>query len=389
MGFAEESGYTPTTIDAMMLSVMDNLNTQFGTTYTQESFVGTNFYKYFYALLQRLQENEVKTSEVFAKLQDYIELTNERISRPVVTNAGIIEKFETEGYVASVKQPIEAEAGEIHICVDADDGDHASGTVEITNYANLIDGTDDTVTVGATAFTAQSGPESAGDPTFQASGSNTETAASLAAQINAHATAGALVRANAFGTKVKIRALNGGTGGNSIVLTYQQLGSGTGATVTGAGTLEDGTTNADYGDIKDAICEIIKDSTVAGCVTQGLESEAIVLSNGQSFDFKFNLPNKIDTLLKLTLTLSENNQVVVDSPEDVKTALIANIDERYSLGKNFEPQKYFSIIDAPWCSQVLLEYSFDDGDTWSSEVYDANYDDLFEYPLENITVVEE
>jgi hypothetical protein len=389
MGFASESGYTPSTIQTMMLSVMANINTQFGTSYTAETFVGTNFYKYFYALMQKAQENEVKASEIFLKLQDYIELTNERISRPVVTNPGVIEKLSTEGWVASVKQPSEAEAGEIHICVDADDGDHAAGDVVITSFANLIDGTDDTVTIGATAFTAQSGAATPGDATFQAATSNEATATSLAAQINAHATAGALVRANAFGAMVRLRALAGGTAGNSVVLTYQQLGTGIGATVTGSGTLEGGTASATYEDDREAICEIIKDSTVAGCVTQGTETEAIVLTNGQSFDFKYFLPNKIDALLRLTLTLSENNQVVIDSPEDVKAALIANIDAKYNLGRNFEPQKYFSVVDAPWCSQVLLEYSLDDGTTWLSAVYDAEFDDLFLYPLLNISVVEE
>lgn len=389
MGFAEESGYTPVSIETMMLSVMANVNTQFGTTYTAETFVGTNFYKFFYALLQRLQENEVKTSEVFEKLQDYITLMNESISNPVVTNPGLIEKLDEEGYLASVKEPTEAQAGEIHICVDVDDGDHASGRVTITSYANLVDGTDDTVTIGATAFTAQSGAATPGDATFQAATSNALTAISLAAQINAHATASTVVYAEAFGDTVFVRALSGGTAGNSIVFTYQQLGSGIGATVTGSGTLEDGTASATYAAAKLAICTIIKNSTVAGCVTQGTESETIALSNGQSFDFKFYLPFKIPTMLKLTTTLSENNQVVIDSPEEVKTALLENIAERYQLGLNFEPQKYFSVVDAPWCSQVLLEYSLDGGTTWLTAVYDAPFNYLLDVSLANTTLVEE
>ena len=38
--------------------------------------IGTNFYKYFYALAQRIQTNEIKTSEIFLKLQDYFKYTN-------------------------------------------------------------------------------------------------------------------------------------------------------------------------------------------------------------------------------------------------------------------------------------------------------------------------
>lgn len=396
MGFASESGYTPASVETILLSIMANINTQFGTTYTAESFVGTNFYKYAYALAQRMQEQEVKTSEIFAYLQDYFNITNERISRPVVTNPGLIEKLaeptdlNENGYVASVKKPIDADAGKVYICVDADDGEHASGLVTITSYANLVSGTDDVVTVGATAFTAQSGAATPGTGTFQAATSNTATATSLAAQINAHATAGAIVRARATGAKVYIRAIHGGTAGNSIALAYTDNDTNVGATVSGA-TLTGGAaeeTEWDYADTKLDICTVIKDSTVAGVVTQGTESESIVLSNGQSFDFKYNLPNKIPVMLRLTITVSENNQSVILGPEETKELLLANIAARYKLGKNFQPQTYFSVVDAPWASAVLLEWSYDGGDTYYSTIYDAEYDDLFDIDLEDVELVE-
>ena len=395
MGFSQESGYTPASIESLMLSVMANVNTQFGTSYTQETFVGTNFYKFFYALVQKLQENEVKTSEIFAKLQQYFAITNERISRPVVTNPGLIEALENyeselapDGFIASVKPMIDADAGKIHICVDVDDGVHATGNITITSYANLVSGTDDSVGVAATTFTAQTGAATPGAATFQAATDNDSTAASLALQINSHATVSLQVRARAIGAVVHITAMHGGTAGNSIALAYTDNDTNVGATKSGT-ALSGGEANADYEDLRLEIATIIKDSTIAGGVTQGLEEEAIVLSNGQSFDFKFNLPNRIEVYLRLTTTLSENNQVVVGTPDDVKLALLANVLERYRLGRNFEPQKYFSVLDAPWASQVLLEWSDDAGATWNDEVYDANYDDLFEIDLANITLVEE
>lgn len=268
MSFTSENGYLPVSIETIMLSIMQNINTQFGTTYTAETFIGTNFYKYFYALAQRVQENEVKTSEIFTKLQDYLDVTNESISRPVVTNPGVIEKLEDEGYIASLKPLIDADAGKIHIAVDVDE------------------------------------------------------------------------------------------------------------------------TLPDYAATKLAIATIIKDSTVAGAVTQGTQVTSLTLSNGQAFDFKFNLPNRINVLLRLTVTLSENNQVVVGDPDDVKLLLLANIAAAYRLGKNFEPMKYFTMEDAPWASKVLLEWSSDGGSTWNSTVYDAAYNDLFETPLANVTLIE-
>jgi tryptophanase len=70
--------------------VREGVNDQFGSSYAAETFQGTNFYKYFYALVQRLQENEVKTSEIVLKLQQYFEITNEEITRPNTTHPGLL-----------------------------------------------------------------------------------------------------------------------------------------------------------------------------------------------------------------------------------------------------------------------------------------------------------
>jgi len=303
--------------------------------------------------------------------------------------ADLEEKLKAKGlgYTASVKKMIDADAGKINVCIDAADGTTAEGNITITSYANLVSGTDDSVTVGATVFTAQSGAATPGDGTFQAATSNAATATSLAAQINAHATAGALVRARTNGAIVLITARAGGTAGNAIALAYTDNDTNVGATKSGV-FLTGGGTNAGYAAEKLEIATIIKDSTVAGAVTQGSQSETIVLSNGQSFDFKFHLPERIPIKLRLTTVLSENNQVEVGNPDDVKIALLAKINASYRLGKNFEPQRYFSIVDAPWAASVLLEYSLDTGATWSSAIYDANFDDLFEFGLEDITLVE-
>lgn len=279
--FAQDNGYTPTTIEAILTDLMAGINAQFGTTYTYETFIGTNFYKYFYALAQRIQAGEITTSEVFLKLQQYIAITNEKISRPVVTNPGLIEKLESEGYIASVKPMIEADAGKINICVDKE--------VE-------------------------------------------------------------------------------------------------------SGFWED---SDGYAVDKLDVAGIIRDSTVAGAVTMGTESTALVLSNGQSFDFKYHLPDRIPVALRLTIAVSENNQLQIDAPEDVKLRLLANIAEEYQLGKNFEPQRYFGIEDAPWAESVLLEWTddvtdgeIDGGAVWNDTVYDADFDAVFVIDLELVELVE-
>lgn len=387
MSFSQQNGYLPVTVQTILNSIMNEINTQFGTTYTTETFVGSNHYKSAYAVAQRIQSGEVKTSEVFLKLQQYIAITNERISRPVNTPPGIIEKFAAEGWLASVKPMVDADAGKISICVDADEGARAHGKFTITSYANLVSGTDDVLTVGATAFTAQTGAATPGAGTFQAATSNNATALSLATQINAHATAGALVKAVASGPDVIITARHGGTAGNAIVLGYTDNDTNVGATKSGS-TLTEGTDPDDYNAEREEICLLISQITVGGVVSQGTETETIVISNGQAFDYKFFLPDRKSTKLKLTIATSENNQVVIQTPDEIKVKLLTNINARYSLGKNFEPQRYFSVIDAPWAAYVTLEYSLDEGVTFSSSVYDALFTDLFEFGLEDITLVE-
>ena len=271
MGFAKENGYIPLSIETIMDAIRVGVNTQFGTSYTSENFVGSNHYKYYYVGAQRLQGSEVKTSEIFQKVQDYITVTNQRISRPVTTAPGTIELLENEGYIASTKKPEVGDAGKRYICVDVDE-------------------TDD-----------------------------------------------------------------------------------------------------EYAATKLAINTLISQSTVGGVVTMGDQVDSITLSNGQSFDFKYALPDRKIVKLKLTVTLSENNQVVIKTPEEQKATLLANIAAKYRLGRNFEPQRYYSVVDAPWAESVLLEWSadWDPGPaTWHDEVFEAVFDDLFVISLENIELVE-
>ncbi len=123
----------------------------------------------------------------------------------------------------------------------------ARGVITITDIAALVDGTDDTITIGATAFTAQTGSASPTSATFQAATDEATTAASLVTQINAHVATAALVHAAAVGAVVTITAKsNVAVGSDTIVLSYQQLGAGVGATVSGSGTLTDSDDTADY-----------------------------------------------------------------------------------------------------------------------------------------------
>jgi hypothetical protein len=113
---------------------------------------------------------------------------------------------------------------------------YASAKITITSYANLVDDTDDTLTIGEVAFTAQAGAATLTQATFQAATSNDATATSLAAQINAHVATAALVTAVASGAVVYLVSDVAGADGE-IPIIYDDVdgtGDSVGLTVTGS-----------------------------------------------------------------------------------------------------------------------------------------------------------
>lgn len=267
MSFASDNGYTPISFRTFMELVMVELNVQFDTGYTYETFEASNHYKYYYAIAQRVIENENKTAEIFAKLQNYIAITNEKIQRPSVSLPGLIEAFESRGYEASVAPTSTETAGNIFIAVNVDDQDE------------------------------------------------------------------------------------------------------------------------DYEATKLEINTLIKDFVAAGLVSNGTEVSTIVLSNGQSFDFKFNLPTPIPLIIRLTVQVSDNYPGIVLTDEQLRNLLFLNFSQRYKMGWDLEPQRYMTQADLPWAAEIIVEWSNDDGETWSDAVIDLSYSSLVTFGLEDITVV--
>jgi hypothetical protein len=109
----------------------------------------------------------------------------------------------------------------------------ASGTITVSSYANLVSGTDDSVTIAGVVLTAQVGAATLGDSTFQAATSNDATAASLAAQINAHADLSGLVVATVVSAVVTVKAVAAGSAGNDITVVYTDHDSNVGITLGG------------------------------------------------------------------------------------------------------------------------------------------------------------
>jgi hypothetical protein len=108
----------------------------------------------------------------------------------------------------------------------------STGLITISSYANLVSGTDDAITIGGQAFTAQAGAATPGDPTFQAATSNAATATSLAAQINAHTATAAKVYAIASSATVRLYAkVEGAATGHDVAVSYTDNDTNVGATL--------------------------------------------------------------------------------------------------------------------------------------------------------------
>lgn len=130
-------------------------------------------------------------------------------------------------------------------------GIHASGTVTFASAA-----VGDDITVGATTFVATSGAVTPGAATYSIDTSNAAAAASFAAQVNAHAVASTVVWASSSSAVATLRAIAGGTVGNTVVLTSVD---GATTAVTGTGTLTGGGTDTDlpvYASVSGAVVTV-------------------------------------------------------------------------------------------------------------------------------------
>ena len=116
----------------------------------------------------------------------------------------------------------------------------------------------------------------------------------------------------------------------------------------------------------------------AGVHIEGVNEYTVVLSNGQSIVMRWTNPTEVPTTFKLTLLRARNSQYPVDDVDTIIDRFMTNFNEQNALGLDITPETYYTIHrDAPWASQVLTEYSFDDGTTWLSIVHAATYTDKF------------
>lgn len=219
----------------------------------------------------------------------------------------------------------------------------AEGVATITSYANLVSGTADTLAVAGVTFTAQAGAATPGTATFQAATSNDITAASLAAQINAHATAGALVEATALAAVVTIKAKLAGWAGNDIAVVYVD-NSSAGLTLSG---LESGKLAGGAGIIAGSFKGVIG---VSSSNTDFLEDQAVIENRCAFFVKSANGAKSMmfafGSLLANTLSWSNQQYIAMPVADDV--------DELGEANALFDSKISFVISDDEFSNRLAL-----------------------------------
>lgn len=267
MSFSVVNGYSPRSYEAILADCVQVVNQEFGTSYTSQSFVGTNLWKYLYATIQGMMTIENNISELGVKLQDYIRTQNEELIIHRSSVDGFMQAMEDElGLISSLK-PCEsdADAGEIYLAVDID---------------------------------------SAG---------------------------------------------------------------------------------SDYADKKQQIFNVMHKYLTAGLHYNGTETGTVTATNGQVFNYAYELPTKKALKIKIQVRVSENNNLFIETTNNIKEKFLENFSNLYRLGFDFEPQQYLNISrDLPFASEITTQYSTNSGSSWATGVLESDY--KTKYTIDNASV---
>ena len=123
MSYSVINGYAPRSYDDIMLTAVQAVNAEFGTNYTPQSFAGTNIWKVIYAVVQEIMTTENDISTLAEKMKQFISVQNEELYAPTSTIDGFTDLLKRElNLVGSIKPNEAADAGNLYLCVDVDNG---------------------------------------------------------------------------------------------------------------------------------------------------------------------------------------------------------------------------------------------------------------------------
>lgn len=266
MPYNSKKGYVPLTFDEWMFNqFMPKINQRYKTSYTAETFVGTQWYDILYPLIQGLMEGDAEFADVWVKLTEFFDQVNARINNPACVPDGIIEEFERMGIVASLRPVTASTAGKIGVCIFAD--------------------------------------------------------------------------------------------------TSSQ-------------------------EMQAKIAQVMTECVAGGIWPDGDKSAPAVLNNGQTITWRWCEPTEQELDLRMRVYYTNSQGRSLPTADEIAQDLREKIGQRYRYGTSFVPeQMYQTAIDAPYAVKLKLEWSVNNGDTWSSDIRTTPFNEKLIF--DNISVLYE
>lgn len=129
--YSIENGFIPRTFNQIMNELMGNININFGLNYTEENFIGTNFYKFCYSIAESIVEQDVMTQNIYEHYLNYVTNVNLKINTPVCTIDNLLEKFDAEDIEVGFMENDDTNCGTIYMSVNLDESGNTENEQKI------------------------------------------------------------------------------------------------------------------------------------------------------------------------------------------------------------------------------------------------------------------
>ena len=131
---------------------------------------------------------------------------------------------------------------------------------------------------------------------------------------------------------------------------------------------------SDYADKKQQILNVLHKYMTAGLNYNGTERGTVKASNGQVFDYAFELPVKKKLKMKIEVKVSDNTNLFVETTNRIKEKFLKNFASLYKMGFDFEPQQFLNISrDLPFASEIKVQASIDNGSSYKTNIIQSDY----------------
>lgn len=129
-----------------------------------------------------------------------------------------------------------------------------------------------------------------------------------------------------------------------------------------------------YSELKQKILETLHKYLTAGLHYNGTEAGTITATNGQVFNYAYQLPTKKPLKIQIQVKVSDNTNIFVETTNSIKEKFLKNFSDIYRLGYDFEPQQFLNISrDLPFASEITIKYSTNSGSSWATEILESDY----------------